>query len=134
MIDIRIQAGDFDPGRQLGRLEELGRAAVSGFVAMVEAAEDVTEILVEHHPVLAKNALRRIAEETERNWPLAGIILIHRHGRLRRGERLAFAAVAASDPRHALDGCCFLVDALRSRALFWRKELAADGSGRWMEP
>ena len=134
MIDIRIQAADFDPGHQLGRLEALGRTAVSGFVGTVEAEDDVERVVIEHYPVLAKNVLGRIAEEAERKWPIAGIILIHRHGRFARGDHLAFVAAAASDPVAALEACTFLVEGLRGRAPFWRKEFAGDGTGRWVEP
>jgi molybdopterin synthase catalytic subunit len=134
MIDVRIQAGEFDPGRQLRRFEMLSRAAIASFTAIAQAGEGVTEILVEHHAVLAKSELGRIAAEADGRWPLAGIILIHRHGRLAPGSRIALAAVAASDQGAALEACAFLAEALRIRAPFWRKELKADGTGYWVEP
>lgn len=133
MIDVRIQAGEFDPGSQLRRFEELGRAAIASFVALAEAGEEVTEVMIEHHAVLAKNELGHIAAEADGRWPLAGIILIHRHGRLAPGSRLAMAAVAAADQAAALEACAFLAEALRTRAPFWRKELKADGTGKWIE-
>lgn len=131
MIDIRVQAGDFDAGRQLGRLEELRSAGVAGLTGLLEAAGHVTGILVDHYPALAKAELARIAEEAQAQWPLAGLILIHRHGRLQPGERILFAGTAAADRAAALEACAFLAEALRTRAPFWRKDLLADGSGRW---
>ena len=128
MIDVRVQAGDFDPGRQLRRLEELGNAGVASFTAIADCVED--ELVIEHYPALARNELARIAAEAEERWSLAGLILIHRHGRVARGGRLAFAAVAAPDRAAALDACAFLVDALATRAPFWRKAPADGGSGR----
>ena len=89
------------------------------------------ELLIDHYPALAKNVLAAIAAEAEERFGLAGIILIHRHGTLAPGERLAFAAACAADPRAALDGCAFMVEALRCRAPFWRKDVREDGSSGW---
>jgi molybdopterin synthase catalytic subunit len=130
MIDVRIQAADFDPGRQLRRLEELGAAAVASVTAIVDGP-DLAEARVDHYPALARRELARIGEDAAARWPLSGIILIHRHGTLAPGARLAFAAAAAPDPAAALDACAYLVEALRTRAPFWRKDIAADGTARW---
>jgi molybdopterin synthase catalytic subunit len=125
VIDVRVQAADFDPGRQLGRLEQLGNAAVASFTAIADCGEE--GMAVEHHTALAKNELARIAGEAEARWPLAGLILIHRHGRIAAGDRLAFAAVAAPERAAALEACAFLVEALATRAPFWRKAADAEG-------
>lgn len=130
MHDLRIQAADFDPGRQLRRLEELGAAAVAAVTVLVDGA-DLAALEVEHYPALARTELTRIAAEAAARWPLAGIILVHRHGRLEPGGRLAFAAAAAADPASATAACAFLADALRTRAPFWAREIAPDGSARW---
>ena len=124
MIDVRIQAADFDPGQQVRRLEELGNAAVASFVAIADCGEE--GMAVEHYPALARNELAAIAEEAEARWPLAGLILIHRHGRIAAGDRLAFAAAAAPNRAAALDACAFLVEALATRAPFWRRVVEAD--------
>lgn len=125
MIDVRVQAADFDPGRQLARLEALGNAATASFVAAAECGEE--GLLVEHYPALAKNELAAIAAEADSRWPLAGLILIHRHGRFSSGDRLAFVAVAAPARAAALEACAFLVEALATRAPFWRREVPSDG-------
>ncbi len=130
MIDVRIQAAEFDPARQLRRLEELGGAAVASFTAFVEGPE-LAQARVEHYPALARNELDAVAAEAAARWPLSGIILIHRHGTLSPGARLAFAAAASPDTAAALEACAFLADALRTRAPFWRKDLALDGTARW---
>jgi molybdopterin synthase catalytic subunit len=130
MIDVRIQAADFDPGRQLRRIEEFGGAAAVSFTALVDGA-GLVEARVEHYPALARNALAAAGAEAAARWPLSAIILIHRHGSLAPGARLAFAAVASPDPAAALAACAFLAEALRTRAPFWRKDIAADGTGRW---
>jgi molybdopterin synthase catalytic subunit len=131
VIDARAQAADFDPGRQLARLAELGAPCIASFTASAVAEGDVTQLVVDHYPALAKNELARIAAEAAERWSLEGLILIHRHGRIAPGERLAFAAVGCGAHEAALEACGFLAEALRTRAPFWRKEVLADGSERW---
>lgn len=131
MIDVRVQAADFEPGRQLARLGDLRKAALASFIGRVEAGDEVAEILIDHHASLARAELARIAGEGDARWSLAGIVLIHRHGRLAPGDRALFAAVAASDPTAAQEACAWLVAEMRRCAPFWRKEVLADGSARW---
>jgi molybdopterin synthase catalytic subunit len=131
MIDIRVQAGDFDPGRQLARLGELKKTAVTGFTGHIETDEDVEHVWIDHHAGLARSELQAIAEEAEARWSLAAIILIHRHGRIAPGERALFVGVAAPDVDQALAACAWLVAQIRTRAPFWRKDVLADGTGRW---
>ena len=131
MIDVRVQAADFDPGRQLARLGDLKRRAVASFVGRLDAHEPVSAVLVDHYPPLARLELARIAAEADARWPLAGIILIHRHGRLRPFDRILFAGAAAADVEAAEQACAFLVAAARAQAPFWRKDLLADGTGSW---
>ena len=134
MIDVRVQAGDFDPGRQTARLGELKKAALASFTGRLEADETVTGFWIDHYAPLAKAELIRMAEEASRRWPLAGVILIHRHGRLQPCDRLLFAGVTGSDIHACRDACAHLVEAMRREAHFWRKELLADGTVRWHRP
>jgi molybdopterin synthase catalytic subunit len=131
MIDVRIQAADFDAGRQLARLAELGKAAIASLVLLAEAEEDVTEIVVEHYPAMAKAELGRIAAEADSRWELDGIILMHRHGRIVPGDQLLLIAVASSSTRAAQEACSYLAAQARERAPFWRKEILAAGASRW---
>jgi molybdopterin synthase catalytic subunit len=80
---------------------------------------------------MAKPELGRIAEEAMARWPLRGIILIHRHGRLGLGEPVLFAGVAAEEASQAAEACAFLAEAVKRRAPFWRQEILASGSSRW---
>ena len=133
MIDVRAQAADFEPGLQLARLEALGKGAVASLIAMVETKEGVSKIVVEQYAAMAKAELGRIAAEAEARWPLAGIILIHRHGTLAPGDRILFVGVAAADREAATEALSFLSEAVRERAPFWRKEKLPDGAWRWTE-
>lgn len=133
MIDVRVQSGDFDPGRQIERLRELGRAAVVSSVASAEAKDDVEAVVLEHYAAMARPELVRIAEEADARWPLAGILLLHRHGRIAPGDAILLIAVASSDHGAAIEGLAFIADAVRERAPFWRKDIVGEGAGRWVE-
>lgn len=130
MIDVRVQGADFDPGRQIDRLGELGFIGVVGLTMHI-GGEGLSEALVEHYAAMSRDQLTRIGEEAAERWELGGVILIHRFGRLNPGDRLLFAGAAAADPRGALEACGWLVDAVRKRAPFWRKDMFADGTSRW---
>jgi molybdopterin synthase catalytic subunit len=134
VIDVRVQAGDFDPGHQLERLRALGRPAIASLLVTAEAGDDVTAVVVEHYANMAKAELARIAAEAAERWPLEGVILIHRHGRFAPGDRLLFVGVAARARGAAFASVEFLAAATRARAPFWRKDLLAGGGGRWTGP
>jgi len=131
VLDARVQAADFEPGRHLARLGELKKAAVASFVGRVEAGDEVSEIWIDHHAALARSELLAIGEEALGRWPLAGLILIHRHGRLQPCDRALFVATAASDIEAAEQACAWIVAQTRARAPFWRKDILADGKSRW---
>jgi molybdopterin synthase catalytic subunit len=131
VIDVRIQSADFDPGRQIRRLEELGAGVVASVTLADRADPAVDRLTLDHYPALARNELGRIAAEAESRFGLGAVILIHRHGQIASGDRIAFAAVASEEAKTALDGCAWLAEALRTRAPFWRCETLADGRVRW---
>ena len=133
-VDARVQSADFDPGRQLARLGELRKSAVASFVGRVETGPEVEEVWIDHHAGLARAELLAIGEEASNRWPLAGAILIHRQGRLDPGDRVLFAAAAASSVEAAERACRWMVAQIRTRAPFWRKDKLVDGSARWFEP
>lgn len=134
VIDARVQAGDFEAGRQLARLGELRKAALASFVGRVEAGPDVSEIWIDHHATLAKAELLAIGEEALGRWSLAGVILIHRHGRLQPSDRVLFAATTGADADAAEQACAWIVAQTRARGPFWRKDILADGNARWFVP
>jgi molybdopterin synthase catalytic subunit len=130
MIDIRIQKSNFDPGRQLARLEELHAGAVASVVALVEVSEGAGAVMIDHYPAMAKSELARIAGEAEERWPLTGIILIFRHGRLLQGDRFALIATGARGSAAALEACAYLREQLNARAPFWQREFPAEAAAR----
>lgn len=133
MIDVRVQATDFDPGTELAALERLGGGGVASFTGLVRGDGGLAAMTLEHYPGMTEAQLRGIADTAWSRWPLAGVVLIHRFGRLVPGDRIVFVATASAHRAAALESCAFLIDWLKTDAPFWKREEWADGSGRWVE-
>jgi molybdopterin synthase catalytic subunit len=134
---IRLQREDFDPGIELARMGE-GNPAIGGictFVGLVRdhsAAGPVTAMTLEHYPGMTEKELARIEAEARARWPLEDVLIIHRHGRLEPGERIVLVATASAHRQAAFDACQFLIDWLKTRAPFWKRE-EGPASARWVE-
>lgn len=133
MTIVRVQAEDFDPGAELARLEALDVGAVASFTGLVRGDGGLIAMTLEHYPAMTAQALAEIGEEAARRWPLAGLTLIHRHGRLVPGDRIVFVGTASRHRQAALESCAFLIDWLKTGAPFWKREEWTDGSSRWVE-
>ena len=83
---------------------------------------------IEHYPGMTERAIRAIAEEAAARWQLIDVLVIHRHGRLAPGEPIMMVATAAAHRAEAFAAAEFLMDYLKSRAPFWKKEVTADGA------
>ena len=130
---IRVMADDFDVGAELARLEGLGGGAVASFVGIVRGGDGLVALELEHHPGMTEASMQRVADEAARRWPLIGMTLIHRHGRLEPGERIVLVAAASPHRAAALEATGFLIDWLKTSAPFWKKEHFAAGGARWVE-
>ncbi|PTQ12875.1 molybdopterin synthase catalytic subunit [Sphingomonas oleivorans] len=133
MIAIGVQAEAFDPGVELTRLEALGGGGVASFTGLVRGDGGLVEMMLEHHPGMTEKAMRAVAEEAARRWPLLGIVLIHRYGPLVPGDRIVFVGTASAHRAAALEACAFLIDWLKTAAPFWKRERFADGTVHWVE-
>jgi molybdopterin synthase catalytic subunit len=132
-LRILVQTGDFDVGAELARLEALGGGGVASFTGVVRGGNGLQALELEHHPGMTQAMMTRIAEEAARRWPLLGVTAIHRHGRLLPGQRIVLTAAASPHRAAALEATAFLIDWLKTRAPFWKKEHFADGRSRWVE-
>lgn len=135
MATIRVEPADFDVSRELAALTG-GRADVGGigcFVGVVRSGGELTAMTLEHYPGMTEAAIRRIADEAEHRWKLLGCTVIHRVGRLEPGAQIVLVLAAAAHRGEALEATTFLIDWLKTRAPFWKREEFADGSGRWVE-
>jgi molybdopterin synthase catalytic subunit len=134
MIHVSIQAGQFDAGAELARLDSLGGGGVASFTGIVRGDDGLTELLLEHHPEMTAMRVQALAEEAVARWDLIGVTIIHRHGSLGPGDPIVFVATAARHRAAALDACASLIDRLKTEAPFWKRESFADGRRLWVEP
>ena len=134
---IRVQTEDFDPGVELARLHA-GRSdigAVVSFVGLVRGeshGEALTSMTLEHFPGMTERELTRIADEARARWKLDGVVVVHRVGELKPGERIVMVATASGHRQSAFEAAAFLMDYLKTRAPFWKRELRASGE-HWVE-
>ncbi|MBN9020947.1 MAG: molybdenum cofactor biosynthesis protein MoaE [Rhizobiales bacterium] len=134
-ITVRVQAGDFDVAAESAALAALGRdiGAIVTFTGLCRDEDGRLEALeLEHYPGMAEAEITRIAEEAAARWPLHGIVAIHRHGRIRPGENIVLVATASSHRQAAFEAASFLMDYLKTRAPFWKKEHGAESGGGWV--
>ena len=128
---ISIQPGDFDVGAETDRLTQ-GRTDVGAVVAFTGYCRDEGGALValelEHYPGMAEAEIGRIAAQAAARWPLTGLTIIHRHGRITPGEQIVLVLAASSHRQAAFEAASFLMDFLKTSAPFWKKERRADGA------
>ena len=133
---IRIQAEAFDIAMESDRLTG-GRADIGALVAFTGLCRDeggmLSALELEHYPGMAEEEIARIAAEAAERWPLLGLTIIHRHGRIAPGEPIVLVLAASSHRQAAFDAASFLMDYLKTRAPFWKKEHRSDGTaGDWV--
>jgi len=137
---ISVQEADFDVGAEIEALSA-GRSdvgAVASFVGLVRAdtlagrGDEVSAMTLEHYPGMTEKSLEAIVAEADGRWRLLGTRVIHRFGRLVPGERIVFVGVASSHRGDAFAACEFIMDYLKTRAPFWKKEDTPAG-GRWVD-
>lgn len=136
-IEVRVQREDFDPAAEADALTA-GRRDVGALVTFVGLCRDeggrLAALELEHYPGMAEDEMLRVAHEAAARWPLLGLRIVHRVGPIAPGERIVFVAAAAAHRAAAFAGADFVMDFLKSRAPFWKKERGIDGShGAWVE-
>ena len=137
MARVRVQAEDFDVGRELEALTR-GRRDVGGlasFVGLVRDANDghaIKGMTLEHYPGMTEKALEDICAQAHARWDLLDTVVIHRVGSLEPGDRIVLVGVASAHRGEAFEACEFIMDYLKTRAPFWKREDTPGGS-RWVE-
>lgn len=134
---IRVQQEDFDVASEIDRMTG-GRKDIGAVVTFTGLCRDengrLAALELEHYPAMAESEIGRIAREAAERWSLSGLSIIHRHGKILPGENIVLVVAASTHRRAALDAADFLMDYLKSRAPFWKKEHPADGAaGQWIE-
>jgi molybdopterin synthase catalytic subunit len=137
MIEVRVQAGDFDLGAEVARLRA-GDAKVGAVVTFVGTVRDmnegasVAEMELVHYPGMTERSLEDIVEQACGRWPLYGALVIHRVGPLQPMEQIVLVAVSAAHRGEAFAACEFIIDYLKTDAPFWKKEQTPEGA-RWVD-
>ena len=134
---IRVQAEDFDQQAEIKALTA-GKCDVGAVVSFTGLCRDEAGTLLalelEHYPGMAEAEMRRIADEACERWPLDGVTVVHRFGRIAPGENIVLVVTASRHRQAAFDGAAFLMDFMKSKAPFWKREIRKDGSeGTWVD-
>lgn len=137
MISIRVQTGDFDLTEEVSRLRSDRRdigALVSflGTVRDIHGDETVLSMELEHYPGMTEQVLQEIAEEACRRWEGIDLAVIHRVGKLEPSDQIVLVAAGSRHRGDAFRACEYVIDQLKTRAPFWKKEETPEGS-RWVE-
>ena len=127
---IRVQREDFDTGRELDRLAA-GDHSIGGVASFVGLVRDVAMTL-EHYPGMTEGAIRKIVEEARSQWQVMDCTVIHRYGTLQPTDQIVLVVVASAHRGDAFAACEFIMDYLKTRAPFWKKEQTGSGA-RWVE-
>ena len=135
--DVRIQQEDFDLGAEYAavRARAPGAGAVATFCGCVRdlnEAADVAVLELEHYPGVTEASVEAVARDAAARWPLAALTVIHRVGRLGPGDQIVLVLTASAHRQAAFDANRFVMDYLKTRAVFWKKEHRSDGA-HWIE-
>jgi molybdopterin synthase catalytic subunit len=136
-MTIRVQTADFDIGAEIARLREgdRGIGAIASFIGTVRDVNDasaITGMTLEHYPGMTEAALDEIVADARGRFDIRDALVIHRVGALIPGDQIVLVAVTGAHRGAAFDACEFVMDALKTRAPFWKKERLPDGE-RWVE-
>lgn len=136
-MTVRVQTEDFDVGAEIARLRQGDPkvGAVASFIGVVRDLNDgdaVSELLLEHYPGMTEKALEKIVDEAKSRWDVYDALVIHRVGRLRPTDQIVLVVVTSAHRGEAFHACEFLMDYLKTRAPFWKKEQTGQGS-RWVD-
>jgi molybdopterin synthase catalytic subunit len=136
-VTIRIQEADFEVGGEIAALTE-GRTDIgavvsfSGICRGSENGEAIAALTLEHYPGMAEAEIARHAETALSRWPLSGLTIVHRVGRIAPGENIVLVLTASQHRQAAFEAAEFLMDYLKANAPFWKREESADGTS-WIE-
>jgi len=134
---VRVQVEDFDAGAEIARLRAADRSvgAVVAFIGTVRDQDDdaaISGLTLEHYPGMTESALQQIVDDAKARFDIRDVLVIHRVGALAPGDQIVLVVVTGAHRGMAFDACEFVMDYLKTRAPFWKKERREDGE-RWVE-
>lgn len=127
---VSVQEAPFDLAAELHGFGGEGMGAIVTFTGVVRdnAQGNLVAMEIEHYPGMTQAALTQIATDAAERWSLGDVLVIHRHGRLKPGEQIMMVATASRHRKDAFEAAEFLMDYLKSRAPFWKKEITGGGA------
>lgn len=128
---VLVQPEPFDTAALTSGFGKAAGAVVT-FTGLVRADDGLTALEIEHYPGMTERALSEHARAAADRFSLTDVLVVHRHGRIAVGEPIMMVATAAPHRRAAFDAADFLMDWLKSRAPFWKREIGADGPRGWV--
>jgi molybdopterin synthase catalytic subunit len=136
-VPVRIQSEDFDAGREIAALrrDNPGIGAIASFIGVVRdvnGAERVAEMALEHYPGMTEKSIAAIIDQAKSRWNVFDALVVHRVGRLKPLDQIVLVVVTGAHRGDAFAACEFIMDYLKTRAPFWKKEQTVEGE-RWVE-
>lgn len=136
-LQVVVQAEDFDPGALqesllTGRHEEGALATFTGYVRASNEDRGVHRMLLEHYPGMTEKSIEATLQEAAQRWSIGAATAVHRIGELAPGDRIVWVGVTSRHRAQAFEACEFIMDYLKTRAPFWKKELGPSGE-HWVE-
>jgi molybdopterin synthase catalytic subunit len=136
-LPVRVQAEDFDAGAEIAALRKGdprvgGVASFIGVVRDLNEGDTVSEMTLEHYPGMTEAALEKIVAQAKSRWDIYEALVVHRIGRLKPTDQIVLVVVTSAHRGEAFQACEFLMDYLKTRAPFWKKEQTGEGA-RWVE-
>ena len=136
-MSVRVQEADFDVGSELTALRagDARVGALASFLGLVRDLNDgasVSAMTLEHYPGMTEKALEEIVAEAKKRWDIYDALVIHRVGPLKPCDQIVLVAVTSAHRGEAFAACEFIMDYLKTKAPFWKKESTPDG-GRWVD-
>ena len=136
-MTVRVQPGDFDVGVEMAAMRRCNPkiGAIASFVGVVRdlnEGADVAEMTLEHYPGMTEKALEKMVAEASARWVIYDALVVHRVGTLKPSDQIVLVVVASAHRGEAFQACEFLMDYLKTRAPFWKKEKTPEGV-RWVD-
>ena len=137
---VHLHGEPFDPAVELARFEgSLAAGSVGATASFVgtmrnhNEGDTVTAMTLEHYPGMTEKQLEEVIHDARQQWDIIDALIVHRIGDILPGQPIVLTAVCSAHRAAAFDACRFLMEALKSRATFWKKETLVDGETRWVE-
>lgn len=135
VVSVIVQEPPFDEAALTAALSQAGQGcgATVTFTGWVRGDDGLQALTLEHYPGMTERALAKIAHQAAERWPLLALTVVHRVGRLPVGAPIVYVGTASAHRQAAFEACSFVMDWLKTKAPFWKREDWADGRERWVE-